>query len=237
MFTIKIAEHFFTIDNKYQYVFALCRDYITPPNENAVYIQASEDEIDCSDKSLIEGFSHGYLEGLAIYEKICRHLIKQNIQLFHCSSLKIDGRAYLFTAPSGTGKSTHARLWREYFGSRVTMINDDKPLISFNNNEIRVYGTPYCGKHGIQTNTSGVVSGIIILNQAQTNSIKRLTPKEAFPRLMEQSYRVYEPDEIVKTIDMIHAMSRLPVFSMGCTISAEAVKMAYNALKGAENET
>ena len=100
-------------------------------------------------------FTDEYLESLALYENLTQLLLSRDVLQFHCSALAMDGRAYLFTAPSGTGKSTHARLWRQVFGPRVTMINDDKPLVRRQTDgSWRVYGTPYGGKHNLQTNTS-----------------------------------------------------------------------------------
>ena len=172
------------------------------------------------------------LETLAVYRKLCEYMLTKNIILFHCSALMMDGEAYLFTAPSGTGKSTHARLWREHFGDRVTMINDDKPLIEFTDSDIIVYGTPYSGKHNLQTNTSAPVKGIVILHQAEKNTIRRITAREAFSTLLGQSYRINRPDAMMKTMGLVGKMSTLPLFSLGCTISDEAVMLAYNALKG-----
>lgn len=76
-----------------------------------------------------DGFPDAYIESLALYQNITELLLARDVMQFHCSALEMDGRAYLFTAPSGTGKSTHVRLWRQVFGARVTVINDDKPLV------------------------------------------------------------------------------------------------------------
>ena len=94
-------------------------------------------------------YTDGYLEELAVYRKIAERLPLYDTVLFHGSALAADGEGYLFTAPSGTGKSTHARLWRELLGDRVVMINDDKPLLRVTEEGVTVYGTPFRGKHGL----------------------------------------------------------------------------------------
>ena len=184
-------------------------------------------------------WSAGYLESLAIYRKICERLLDEDIILFHCSAMELDGKAYLFTAPSGTGKSTHTRLWREVFGDRVTMINDDKPLLHISKGKtdgavqsamVRVYGTPYAGKDGLQTNTSAPVAAIVILHQATENTIERLSERVAYPTLLNQTYRRNDPAGMMKTLELVGVLAKLPLYSLGCTISEEAVMMAYQRI-------
>jgi len=230
MFTIKLADRIFSIDNKYGYIEKLCRDYIIP-DQDADIISVSDKEIQSENTG--EGvFSDGYLESLAIYRKICDGLRDQDILLFHCSAILVDEKAYLFTAPSGTGKSTHVRLWKSLFGDRVKIINDDKPLLRFEKDRVFVYGTPYAGKHNLQNNISAEAAGIIVLHQAKENKIKKMTEQEAFPMLINQSYRGTTPDSIVKTINLVKRLSKIDVYSLGCNISNEAVELVYNTLKG-----
>ena len=237
MFQIEIAGHCFAIHNTYPYVEELCGDYITAKPPEAV-INVSQEEIE---KENTDGgkWSEGYLESLAIYRKISERLLDENIILFHCSAIEMDGKAYLFTAPSGTGKSTHTKLWRAVFGNRVTMINDDKPLVSIPldssgvkmaGDVIRVYGTPYAGKDGLQTNISAPVEAIVILHQAMENSIERLDGRSAYPILLNQTYRRNDPAGMMKTMELVGQLANLPVYSLGCNISEEAVMTAYRGI-------
>lgn len=171
-----------------------------------------------------------YLEQLALYRKIAEGLLPRGILLFHGSTLAVDGKAYIFTAPSGTGKSTHRRLWQERFGSRAVVINDDKPLLSVTPRGIYAYGTPYGGKENLAVNEKAPLEGILVLHQAPENEIRPLSYLEAFPQLMNQAYRPRDPQGMIQTMDLVDKLSRLPVFSLGCTISQEAVTLAYNAL-------
>lgn len=229
MFTIKFADHNITVDNKYPYVERLCRDYITDENPEFT-VKVTDAEIQAENK---DGghWSADYLESLAVYRKICECLLDEDVILFHCSALAIDGKAVLFTAPSGTGKSTHTRLWREHFGDQVVMVNDDKPLLHIGDT-ITVYGTAYGGKDNLQTNTKAEVSAIIILHQAAENDIIELSPQKAFPTLLNQTYRNETADGMIKTLGLVDGLSKLPIFSLGCNISDEAVMTVYNELKG-----
>ena len=229
MFTAKLAEHLFDIDNKYDYIERYYKDYITV-GEAEYTISASEEEI-AAENFDNGGWSMPYLETLAVYRKICETLLPENVVLFHCSALEIDGRAILFTAPSGTGKSTHARLWRERFNDRVTMINDDKPLLHISW-DVTVYGTPYGGKHCLQTNKSADVAAIVILHQAKDNSIARITAGEAFPTLLNQTYRSKSVEAMTMTLPLVDKLAHLPVYSLGCNISHEAAELVYNTVFG-----
>lgn len=243
MFQIELAGHVFAIENTYPYVEKLCQDYITKKQPEDV-ISVSTEEIAKENRDG-ELWSDAYLESLAVYRKICEKLLADNILLFHCSAIELDGKAYLFTAPSGTGKSTHTRLWREVFGDRVTMINDDKPLVSIPmesvdedtcSNTMTVYGTPYAGKDGLQTNKSAPVAGIVILHQAEENTIDRMEAKAAYPTLLNQTYRVNDPKGMIKTLELVGQLAKLPVYSLGCTISKDAVMLAYHTIVEGDEE-
>lgn len=231
MFHIQLAEQPFTVENKFSYVKNLCSDYLTDEPGELISLSKKDIEREQTDEGQ---WPAAYLESLAVYRKICEKLLDRDIVLFHCSALQFRGKAYLFTAPSGTGKSTHTRLWREYFGSDVQMINDDKPLLKISPEKVTVFGTPFAGKEGLQTNTSAPVAGIVLLHQDTQNRIRRLSEEEAYPRLLSQTYRPKEQMAIVKTMELVERLAALPVYSLGCTISTKAVETAYHAL--IENE-
>ena len=143
----------------------------------------------------------------------------------------INNSAILFTAPSGTGKSTHTRMWQECFGERVTVINDDKPLIKINDSEAVIYGTPWCGKHGIETNTSAKIKAVVILEQSEVNSIKPISFFDAYPTILNQTYRPNDADKMRKVLSMINGLIKnVTIYKLGCNISHEAAETAYNAI-------
>ena len=143
----------------------------------------------------------------------------------------INNSAILFTAPSGTGKSTHTRMWQECFGERVTVINDDKPLIKINDSEAVIYGTPWCGKHGIETNTSAKIKAVVILEQSEVNSIKPISFFDAYTTILNQTYRPNDADKMRKVLSMINGLIKnVTIYKLGCNISHEAAETAYNAI-------
>lgn len=168
MLHIELAGFIFTIDNQFSYMEKLCQDYIVDTPGEKIWITKKDILRENRDGGK---WPEAYLESLAFYRKICERLLEKDILLFHCTALELEGKAYLFTGLSGIGKSTHAKLWRKYFGNKVVMINDDKPLLSIRKEGVIVYGTPYGGKEGLQTNTSTHVSGIVVLHQGLKNTI------------------------------------------------------------------
>ncbi|MDD2575834.1 MAG: hypothetical protein PHD47_05170, partial [Acholeplasmataceae bacterium] len=104
----------------------------------------------------------------------------------HASAISIHNEAILFSAPSGTGKSTHAAYWKENF-HKVIYINDDKPLLNIENNELYVYGSPFSGEHTLNTNMKFKLRNIVLLTQGTTNKIEKVTPDEAINHLIKNT--------------------------------------------------
>lgn len=227
MFHIQLAGQGITVENQFSYIQQLCREYLTDIPGTPIAVSDGDIAREQADG---EHWPAAYFESLAVYRAICEALLPRDIVLFHCSALSYQGRGYLFAAPSGTGKSTHTRLWREVYGDAVTMINDDKPLLKITSEAVTVYGTPFAGKEGLQTNTSAPVTGIVLLHQADTNEIHRLSPQEAYPLLLNQTYRPKDAAGLRKTLELVQRLAELPVYSMGCTISHEAVTLAAKTL-------
>ena len=149
----------------------------------------------------------------------------------------VDNEAYLFTAQSGTGKSTHARLWREMLGDRAIMVNDDKPIIRYVDGDFYVYGTPWNGKHHLDTNTRAKIKAICKIYQDKQNSIKRLTNKEMLSTILNQTLIPNEVEKIDKLFELIDKMLRsVDLYTLGCTISREAAELSYGVMsKGEKN--
>ncbi len=235
----RIADVNFEMHYESDYLKQLCADYeIDPQMTPEFVIRVSENDVEAERQKSEEKVPEYIYESLAVYRKLCEEMIDRDCFLFHCSAVAVDGKAYLFAAPSGTGKSTHTRMWRQYFGTRAVMINDDKPLIQVKENVIYVCGTPWCGKHGIQTNQKMPIQGICILRRGAENTIRRLTSIEGYPELYRQTYRPTEKREkMLKTLALLKQVTeRIPLYEMHCNISEEAAELAWNTMKVQEQE-
>ena len=178
-------------------------------------------------------YSDAYLETLAVYRKIAERLPLSGIVLFHGSAIAVDGEAYLFTAKSGTGKSTHARLWRALLGERAVMINDDKPLIRIAPDGATVFGTPWNGKHRLGINGSAPIRAICLLERGERNRIERIDPRAAYPMLLQQTYRPASLDALKATLTLLDTlMQTVAFYRLSCNMEPEAARVSYEAMKG-----
>lgn len=238
-FTIKVADHVIAVDNHYDYIKEYCKDYWVPDAEADMMISVTEQEIQAEqsvdDEQL---FSPDYLETLAILRKIGEQLAKDNQFLFHGVVLSYNGEdGYVFTAASGTGKSTHARLWKRYLKDAVEVVNGDKPIIAVENGQAVAYGTPWAGKEGWQKNRSVGLKGICIIERGTTNEIRRVNPMQYFDTLFRQIHIPRDAEAAGKTLELFDAlMMAVPVYVLKCDISEEAVRCSYEALTGLSYE-
>ena len=191
-------------------------------------------------EDLLEGiepreFSEEYLEFIAVHRKLSEALFDYNTLLFHGSVVAVDGEAYLFTAKSGTGKSTHTRLWREVFGDRAVMVNDDKPFLEITENGVYACGSPWNGKHGLGSNLRVPLKAICILGRGTENQIRQIQPKDALFMLLQQSNRPRNPRNMAKYMELVDRLSvGVGLYKLACNISTEAVEIAYNAMHESE---
>lgn len=245
-FTIKLAGVCIGIQPQYDYIKRYCKDYLTDEQPSLI-VAASIGEIqdeqrrseaeDTLEGNPIRRFPEPYLETLAVYRKIATALLERDILLLHGSCVAVDGKAYLFTAKSGTGKSTHVRLWREKFGDRAVPINDDKPLLAVGAQGVTAYGTPWDGKHRSSTNTGAPLQAICILTRSETNQIRKITAKEGYPLILQQTYRPEEPLALMKTLKLIDKMlARTELYLLGCNMEPEAATVSYEGMNGGRRQ-
>lgn len=230
------------IRSLYDEVHTLCRDYLAPEGATPLFwITTTPEDIEeenrQSDRTREEEglppytFDAPYLETLAIYRQLAEACIPHHRMLMHGSVIAVDGRAYMFTARSGTGKSTHVRLWRQLFGDRAVMVNDDKPLLRITPDGTTIYGTPWDGKHRLSTNMSAPLEAICILTRAADNTIREIKPSEAMTMLIQQTYRPDDSTLLLDTLSLIDLMSKhVRFYLLGCNMDPEAARVSSQAM-------
>ena len=231
MFKIKIADFIVQINNKYDFLEAFCKDYITDEENVDFTVFCTDDDIE-KEREISEGdFSNGYIESICIYRKICLLLPEYDSFVMHGAVIEVDNKSYAFLARSGTGKSTHIKLWHSLLGERVRVINGDKPILRYINNELWVYGTPWCGKEGWNTNAKSKLKALCFLERAQENSIKELSSGDSATRIMKQILMPKDAIGAIKTLELVDKMiADTKTWLLGCNISKEAAKIAYEAM-------
>ena len=238
MFKIKIVDTVFEIHNIYSYIAKLCKDYIYTGDECDFQIfppaeKIREERLKITDESQ---FSDEYIENICVYREICLSLLKRDAFVMHGAVVGVEDKAYIFTARSGTGKSTHIALWKKILGDKVCVINGDKPILRYIGDKLYAYGTPWCGKEMWQTNTRTEVSGICFLERAQENAITKLDPSDAANLIMKQILIPNDAEGVIKTFDMVDKMLRTTnLWKLGCNISVEAAVLSYTTMHKSQN--
>lgn len=227
----KLCDFIVDIRNRYPYTEELCRDYRVEGASADFFIEISEDELARSVKELPD-YPAAYHEHLCIQRKLCDCLSDVGCFLMHSSVVALEDEGYVFTARSGTGKTTHSLLWAKHFPT-ASIINGDKPFFKLEQGAFYAYGTPWCGKEGFQKNTRVKIKAVCFLYQHHENVIEPLSPRQCLSLIFDQ---VYLPSSAGKTENVLSLLdtflTTVPTYRLGCTISDEAVICAYNAMKG-----
>ncbi len=158
--------------------------------------------------------------------------------MLHASAVELDGKAYLFSGPSGMGKSTHTKLWQQIFGERAQIFNDDKPALRREDGRWYAYGTPWCGKDGINQNKRVPLAGICFLKRGQENVIRRLEEKDVIGHVLYQTlYRFRAVERLDSLLDNLSMLVReVPVFELENLPEEAAAHLSYETMSRAAKE-
>lgn len=201
---------------------------------------ATEITIQSNREMLKEKYSHLSMDSceyLGTGTSFSRQLLQFNGIVLHASAVVVDGHAYLFSAKSGTGKSTHTRLWLDQFGDRAFILNDDKPALRLEDGIWYAYGTPWSGKYDISVNTRVPVVGICMIHRAEHNQIRQFFGPKAVFALLEQTIRPADPELRAKLMELLDKlMTMVPIWQLGCNMDPEAAVVSYEAMSGMRKE-
>lgn len=228
----------------YSYVHKYCAAYrttqaplftISTEASDLAYEQARAQADDIREERTNRIWDEENQETLAVYRKIAERMPFYDTFLFHGSAIATEGEAFLFTAKSGTGKSTHTRLWREMLGEKAIIVNDDKPLISLREEGPMIHGTPYNGKHRLSTPGAFPLKALVVLKRGQENQIHPLTPAEAFTVLYQQVYRPADPEALQKTLALLNQLGQqVKLYELYCNMDPSAARLSWAVLTGRE---
>ena len=224
----RMADTCFGLETVHTAIHRQLRDYaVESPAE--LTIRTTEADITQEQERFPEPMVPAYAESLAVCRRLSDALLDRDVLLFHGSAVAVDGEVYLFTAPSGTGKSTHARLWREHFGERALMVNDDKPFLGIREEGVTVYGSPWNGKHHLSANVALPLKALCLLQRAEENTIRPVTAEEALPALLRQAYRA---EELARILPLVVRLSEaVPLYRLGCNMAPEAAEVAWRGMQ------
>ena len=242
-FTVSLAGVNIGISSLYGEVYELCRDYLTDKKADfTVVIEPSDIDFErqksaaeaAHEKRPVVDFTAEYLETLAVYRKISEKILQYDTFLMHGVALAEGGKAYLFTAPSGVGKTTHTGFWLQKYPDAF-IINGDKPLIRVSDGKIFVCGTPWAGKEGFSRNVMMPLNAVCTLFRGTENSVKRVPFKDVFPLIIAQSYRPSGEKEMRKTLELIKILGeKIRFYALFCNLNPDAARVAKEGIDNDE---
>ncbi len=230
MLKLKLCDLLFDIKIKYKCTLDLIKDYVVTTEDEADFtVEVTEDDLLLAAKKE-PAFPVPYHESLCLYRKICSLVISHNAFMMHSSVVVHQGVAYVFTAKSGTGKTTHSMLWLKNFpGSFI--INGDKPIFRLIDGEFYVYGTPWCGKEGYNKNARAKVGALCFIERSKKNSICPISSKEVLLKIFDQLYIPEEKEATEKLFTLLDSfLNHIPAYRLSCNISDEAAIIAERTM-------
>jgi len=180
-------------------------------------------------KSKDRSYSFEDYEYMSLGSNFYKKLLDFNGIMLHSSAVVVDNKAYLFSAASGTGKSTHTNFWLELFGDRAFILNDDKPALRILDDGIYAYGTPWSGKNNISANKKVKVQAICIIKRDIVNSIRPMDSQNAFLRIYHSTVKKLSQEQALKSFQIINQIIKeIPIYELGCTPTIDAAILSYN---------
>lgn len=221
---------------------ARCYDHLQefcvdePPHIDAVIEMTEADIVRERTAALKEGstgnYSAAYFEFLAVCRRLSAVLLMHDGFLMHGAVIEYEGRGYLFTAKSGTGKTTHILLWKKLFGEdKVTVVNGDKPFLRLVDGRFYAYGTPWCGKERYMTNTRVPLAAVCFVERSVNNHITQISAEQALPRLFSQ-VMITDSADLARQLELIDALlAAVPTHLLHCNTDPLAARVAYEGMR------
>lgn len=235
MFLFSVAGLNVRVNNLYPETEEKCAAYkIAPDSAYDLSIGMTPEQIRAAQefmkKTCREELSPGKAEAEFIHMDLYRQLFEFDAFRMHGVAIEKGGNAYIFTAPSGYGKTTHASLWEKAFDD-ARIINGDNPIMRLRDGVFYAYGSPFCGKEGYNVNTCAPLKGICYLQRSKENRIERMEPTMAFGQLMHE-YEAYAHRQMEQAIKICSQLvEQVSVYRLFCNREMEAARIAFEGMR------
>ena len=227
-----IADVTIEVQHQYDAVRRQCEDYLAPVDAAPSLVAAATPEKMAAELDMIDGpYPIEEVESLCVFRAIADQFPLIGRAVFHGAAIEYNGGGLLFTAPSGTGKSTHIALWRQAFGEDVRIVNGDKPVLWNKGGEVWVCSTPWAGKENWQRNCAVPLKALCLLERGKVDTIRPVDPSEMLNRLLAQIYLPADSQAAGATLELADALlTGVPVYLLSCTPTLKAAQVAHEAL-------
>ena len=203
-FCISVAGHIIAINTLHEETYTLCKRYLCD-SDPEIEIDINEEDLSF-DRAEAKKTGYyrkdSYLETLAVYRRICEAMLSFDTILIHGAVISVGNEAIMFSASSGTGKTTHIKKWLNSVKDTF-VVNGDKPLINVSDSKVLACGTPWCGKEQMGTNAIVPLKAIVLMERGENNTIEKISFGKAFPFLLEQTFRPNDPNNMRKTLALL----------------------------------
>ena len=234
MIYCSLADFNLSIDNIYLYLERHCKEYLTYKKKIDIQFIIDKNEILIEKTKSNEKHSNGYIESICLYKQIAEIFPNNNAFVLHSACFDVGGVGVAFAAHSGTGKTTHMRLWQEYLGDKMVIVNGDKPIVRFFDEEPETpyaYGTPWNGKERLGCNMRTPLKHICFIERSETNHVEPMDKADAIDRIFNQVYMPKDPIAVMNTMQLIdRLLSCCKLWTIHCNMEPEAAEIAYNTI-------
>ena len=233
---VKIADIIIKINSSHPYVPSICKKYEIKKYDHIDF------EVDITDEDYknvrkheeYKDYPDWYIEGGVVYRKICHQLYKYNAIMIHGTAILYNNKVYMLSAPSGTGKSTHANLIIEASKNKAIIINGDKPIIRLKDGKYYAYGTPWCGKEYEGTCQFAEVAAICFLERGEPR-IEGMSPKEVTKSIITEIVYPASEEEAAGLFRILNeVIMQCKLYKVYCDLSKESGKLSFEKILKAQ---
>lgn len=225
-FTIKTQNYNFKISRNCSYIANLDKEV-----DFCVEITMEDIELE---KVAAQNISEINYIFSAIHRKLAEWLPLHNAFVLHSACFDVDGVGVAFAAHSGTGKTTHMGLWQEYLGDKMIVVNGDKPIVRFFDDEPNIpyaYGTPWNGKEHLGRNMRTPLKHICFIERSETNFVEKVDKSQVIDLIFNQVYMPKDPIAVMKTMELIdRLLCCCNLWIIHCNMEKDAAKVAYETI-------
>ena len=215
----------------------MMREYLSEFDAPDFALSISDDDIKY-EQDIYDGeteINHpSILKKMVLFRKLGELLPERNAFVLHSACFDVDGVGVAFAAHSGTGKTTHMNLWQKLLGDRMVIVNGDKPIVRFFDDEPETpyaYGTPWNGKEHLGCNMRTKLKHICFIERSETNFVKKIEKSDAIEHIIKQVYMPQNTVAVVKTMELIdRLLSCCNLWKIHCNMEDEAAEIAYNTI-------
>jgi len=240
-YTVRLAGHVLRVGTLYLQTGIFLRDFIEKDADPEFTVEMKESDIRREWRRMLESPRYErdfvnrlpgyYFESFALNRKISDRMLCFGTQAFHGSAAVVDGRCFVFSAESGVGKSTWARMWAKHFGKRAYILNDDKPFLHVVNGKVTAYGSPWDGKHHAGRNAAAPLAAIGFLERGDAPGVQRMSPGEALEKMRFQVFRPEAPEDFEKANLLLKEISEsIPAWRVRFTLDPSGIDTVYQSL-------